>query len=357
MGSPPEAMAGASQPWYMPATWPLGHVSAAITKDKDEKPNKPSATPYLDLSGNLTAFAAAARSWCLAYLCIFYLPGKFGLVYPAFGPGKTWSLDWMSHILIRNVVATLVICGFWDWFLYFSPLQSKLHKYKINPVYPSLRQIRHDALVTVSASCFAALIEILLCHAWATGMISFQSKMSDAPYYNLAMALLLTHYRIPHFHLMHRAMHPWRTTSIPDIGKFLYKQVHSLHHKSYNPTAFSGTNMHPVEATLYYTAALIPVTIGLHPVHSLAVIVDCAMGAWLGHDGFQWPGSGDYFHMLHHKHFDCNYGAMHVPLDWLFGTYAGSKEEVSQMWGNKPSGLEANDTPLHPSSSVENKVD
>jgi sterol desaturase/sphingolipid hydroxylase (fatty acid hydroxylase superfamily) len=35
-------------------------------------------------------------------------------------------------------------------------------------------------------------------------------------------------------------------------------QVHSLHHKSYNPTAFSGTNMHPVESTLYYSAALIP---------------------------------------------------------------------------------------------------
>ena len=42
--------------------------------------------------------------------------------------------------------------------------------------------------------------------------------------------------------------------------------MHSLHHKSYNPTAFSGTNMHPVEATLYYTAALIPVSLGLHPV-------------------------------------------------------------------------------------------
>ena len=43
-------------------------------------------------------------------------------------------------------------------------------------------------------------------------------------------------------------------------------QVHALHHKSYNPTAFSGTNMHPVEATLYYSAALIPVALGLHPV-------------------------------------------------------------------------------------------
>ena len=118
--------------------------------------------------------------------------------------------------------------------------------------------------------------------------------------------------------------------------RFHFIQVHALHHKSYNPTAFSGTNMHPVEATLYYSAAFIPVALGLHPVslqlllsfrtfrnqyensflsllsistdpqykvHALAVIIDCAMGAWLGHDGFQWPGSGDYFHMLHHKVF------------------------------------------------------
>ena len=40
---------------------------------------------------------------------------------------------------------------------------------------------------------------------------------------------------------------------------------------------------------------------------------------------FQWPGSGDYFHNLHHKHFDCNDGAQHVPIDLLFGTYAGCK--------------------------------
>merc|ERR1712110_149921 len=37
---------------------------------------------------------------------------------------------------------------------------------------------------------------------------------------NLMFALLVTHYRIPHFHAMHRAMHPWKTTSIPDLGKF-----------------------------------------------------------------------------------------------------------------------------------------
>ena len=83
---------------------------------------------------------------------------------------------------------------------------------------------------------------------------------------------------------------------------------------------------------------------------ALTAIIDCAIGAWLGHDGFQWPGSGDYFHMLHHKHFDCNYGALHIPLDWLFGTYAGSKEDVKKIWGRTPSGEEANDTKVHPAS-------
>lgn len=40
-----------------------------------------------------------------------------------------------------------------------------------------------------------------------------------------------------------------RTTQIPDFGKILYRHVHAQHHKSYLPTAFSGTNMHPVEVT------------------------------------------------------------------------------------------------------------
>ena len=69
-------MAGAGQPWYMPVTWPLGHVSTAIQKDAEDKPPKPSAGPYLDLTGNLTAMAAALRSWTLAYLAIYYLPGQ-----------------------------------------------------------------------------------------------------------------------------------------------------------------------------------------------------------------------------------------------------------------------------------------
>ena len=184
-------------------------------------------------------------------------------------------------------------------------------------------------------------------------------------------AITITHWRVPHFWVIHRSMHPWRVEGIPDVGKFLYRHVHSLHHKSYNPTAFSGTNMHPVESTLYYSAAFIPVFFGAHPAIALGCLVDCAVGAWLGHDGFQFPyvlidssfciticvhnththsGSGDYFHQLHHAYFDCNYGAMHFPMDKWLGTYAGSKEDVRKIWGKKPHGKKANKTPVHTSS-------
>merc|ERR1719379_2791969 len=87
--------------------------------------------------------------------------------------------------------------------------------------------------------------------------------------------------------------------------------------------------MHPVESTLYYAAAFICVPFGCHPIIFLSCIIDCGVGAWLGHDGFQWPGSGDYFHQLHHQFFECNYGAMHVPIDKWLGTFAAGKKSVS----------------------------
>ena len=115
----------------------------------------------------------------------------------------------MSHILLRNLLASLVICGSWDWFLYFSPLQSKLAKYKMSPVYPGPRQILHDAVMTLTASCIAGLLEIVLCHAWAVGQLPLPS-LGQAPLTNLVMALSLGHYRTPHFYLVHRMIHPWR---------------------------------------------------------------------------------------------------------------------------------------------------
>ena len=152
-----------------------------------------------------------------------------------------------------------------------------------------------------------------------------------------------THIREPHDYFRHRLFHPWRISWLPDYGRVLYKYIHKLHHKSYNTTAFSGTSMHPIEVTIFYSglrftimqfvffihmsmswndpmwprakiesfkACYIPFCFSssVHIAVPLALIIDCGFAAWLGHGGFIFPGTGDYYHNIHHTHFDCNYG-------------------------------------------------
>lgn len=327
------------QPWYMPFFWPLGHVTKALRLSVTSQALEPlQATPDLDFIGHLTSVVASLRSFLLAYLAITATD------YPAFGAASQWSFQWMWPILLRNLLATWVICGFWDWFLYLSPMKEVLRPFKMNPKYPPVAQLRHDAVATSVASCCGTAVEIFLCRAWATGQLAMQPTLQEAPLWTLFWAATIVHWRIPHFYLMHRALHPWRTTHVPDVGKFLYRHVHAQHHKSYLPTAFSGTNMHPVEATLYYLmpSLFMAYMLRLHPAIPLGCMIDCAVGAWLGHDGFRWPGAGDYFHQLHHEHFDCNYGAQHVPIDKWLGTYCGSKEDLKKVWHNAPAGKSAN---------------
>ena len=146
------------------------------------------------------------------------------------------------------------------------------------------------------------------------------------------------YWRDCHFFFCHRFMHPWfdkktRATSswkpwVPDVGQFMYEHVHSLHHKSYNPGPFSGLSMHPVEHLLYYTCTLVSLLYPLHPVHFLFNKFHADLSPLPGHDGYDKPGGGSYFHYLHHAHYDCNYGTPMVPLDQLFGSYQdGSKWE------------------------------
>ena len=43
--------------------------------------------------------------------------------------GKFLEISWMIPIIARNLIGTIILCGFWDWLLYFSPLKSKFHKF------------------------------------------------------------------------------------------------------------------------------------------------------------------------------------------------------------------------------------
>ena len=177
-------------------------------------------------------------------------------------------------------------------------------------------------LFSISTTAIGTGFEVVMLHLYATGKVTNYYMDIWAHPWTLAFWLLsMPAWREGHFYIVHRFMHPWRTTLLPDFGKFMYKHVHALHHKSYNPSSWSGISMHPVEGFLYETACVIPCFFLHHPLMVLLVKFHLNVLAQIGHDGYDDPGSGSYFHYLHHAHFECNYGTENLPFDLIFGTF------------------------------------
>jgi Delta7-sterol 5-desaturase len=267
---------------------------------------------------------SSSRSFALACLCLYF----YGVDYPAYHTAQTFAFSWMCPIFVRNIIATWVICGGWDYTLYLSPIKDKFKPYKFHEEIPTFAQMKHDAFQSTIATCFGSLVEILLCYLYANKVFILQATLSENILYSLFWCCIMKHFREIHFYASHRMMHPWRIKGIPDVGRFLYKHFHSLHHKSYNTTSFSGTNMQAVDAFVYYSAAMMVMPFRVPMAIPLATLFDCAIGAWTGHSGFEFPGTGGLFHDLHHTTFDCNFGTQGVPLDWFFGTFSSCPEDT-----------------------------
>jgi len=238
---------------------------------------------------------------------------------------KVIEFTWILKVIIFNLVVEFTTFGFWHWFTYVK-YYSSLSKLKFNAENPYdkgsnlSREIFFTTLGILQSSAFHCFMMYL----WANDLIPYQKTFWDYPIYNIASLLLGTYWREFHFYWCHRMIHPWwkREYGLAqgDIGAFLYRHFHSLHHKSYNPGPFSGLSMHPVEHFIYYTCTLLPLLFSFHPLHFLYVKFHADIAPIGGHDGIASPGGDSDFHWLHHAKFECNYGAPLVDFDFLFGT-------------------------------------
>lgn len=163
-------------------------------------------------------------------------------------------------------------------------------------------------------------------HLWATGRAAFYVDFWQSPLWSVAWMLFVPYWRDGHFFFAHRLMHSYfakdsRFASF-DLGRWLYRHVHSLHHRSYNTGPWSGLSMHPIEHLVYFSCVFIPsVLVSQHPLHFLFNHFHVLVSPLPGHDGYAAPGGGSKFHYLHHAHFECNYGTPMVPFDMLFGSF------------------------------------
>jgi len=274
---------------------------------------------------NLAFFACSTLTW-------FYLT-------PPMETMKSFALGWIVFILVRNLGWTLLVAGGLHLRLYVQRAQGVEYKYNIrwpardNPTFLFGNQVFDNMFWTLaSAVPIWTAYEVLTMWAFANGYIPYVDWRAH-PIYCLLVLLAIPFSREIHFYLIHRLIH-WPP---------LYRTVHHLHHKNVNVTPWSGLAMHPVEHLLYFSGVLVHWIVPSHPLHAIFHLQHLTFAAARGHSGFERlvirdgvaVETSDYFHYLHHKYFECNYGGNLVPLDKVFGTFNDGSDAAEEAMNQR----------------------
>jgi Delta7-sterol 5-desaturase len=291
-----------------------------------------------------------ARSWNpVAQRCLFLVCAIITWLYftPELARAQTWQFDWVFEIWLRNLVILLAVAGGLHLLLLRFRTQGDEYRYDMRPmakgakVFYFKNQVWDNMFWTLGpALAFWTFWESLMYWAYANGwatLITFQ----DSPVWFLVLILLIPLWAGFHFYWLHRLLH---------VGP-LYTRVHAWHHKNVNTGPWSGLAMHPVESFFLMFDTMIFFIVASHPVHVIFLLFHHGIGAPTSHAGFEnlkigKTGRfqlGDFYHQLHHKFFDCNYGTWETPWDAWFNTFhdgtpqgdALVKERRRKIWAGK----------------------
>jgi 4-alpha-methyl-delta7-sterol-4alpha-methyl oxidase len=129
------------------------------------------------------------------------------------------------------------------------------------------------------------------------------------------------------FYWLHRALHT----------SWLYKKIHSIHHRFNVPWAVAAHYMHPIEFIITSLNVLLgPILLGTHVVILWIWVIFRQWEAAEGHCGYDVPWNpsrlfpfyeGSAYHDFHHAKFKGNYSGFTGYLDRLFGTRSTDYKE------------------------------
>lgn len=256
---------------------------------------------------------------------------------PSLAHMTSFQWDWIALIYARNLGLTFLLYG--GLHLRFYVLKSQGTRYMLNRREPTARQrhflfanqVRENLFWTAgSGVAIWTAYEVLTLWAFANGYIPMLNWEAH-PIYFVLLFCAIPMIRDAHFYFVHRLLH----------ARFLYRSVHALHHKNTDIGPWSGMSMHPIEHVLYFSGILIHWVLLSHPLHAIFHVQQTGLAPALGHVGFHKLltknenvyGIGQrYFHFLHHRYFECNYGGDGtVPLDKWFGSWHDGTPESHEL--------------------------
>jgi sterol desaturase/sphingolipid hydroxylase (fatty acid hydroxylase superfamily) len=242
---------------------------------------------------------------------------------------------WVLLVLARNMCIVVAWYGLFHWRLYLRRAQDQRFKYNARWPREGDRfmfgsQTRENVFWALASGVpIWTAYEVLTHWLFANGHIPWLAWSTNKVWFVVLM-LLVPLWREVHFYAVHRLIHvPW-----------LYRRVHSLHHRNTNPGPWSGLSMHPVEHLLYYSAVAIHWVVPSHPLHAMFNMMHATMAPVPGHAGFEKIELGEHRgldtgclnHYLHHKYFEVNYADGAIPFDRWFGSFHdGSPEAHAAM--------------------------
>lgn len=289
----------------------------------------------ISLIGVLKWFYFYLFPWALIYTVISFIVLEY--LTPSMDTMKTLSWNWAAYILVRNSALLILFTSLLHVPLYVKKTQGFNRKYngrwlaRDNPIFLFKNQLLDNLFWTfVSAVPIWTAYEVLTWWMFANGYIPYVS-FGEHPIYCLTVLFAIPLFRNVHFYLIHRPIH-W---------PFLYRWVHSVHHANVNVGPWSGLSMHPVEHIIYYSGVLIHWIVPSHPFHAMYHLIHTSLAPAQTHTGFEKfiikdgveMRMEDYYHYLHHRYFECNYGGGGIMnVDAWFGTFNdGSPEAMEKM--------------------------
>ncbi len=280
--------------------------------------------------------------WIYSYLFpwnfIYMVIGTLTWLYltPELSQMVHFRFDWILLVFLRNQVMLIVIVSAWHLWLWSKKSQGFQYKYTPDWMAKGKRQflwgdqLRDNIFWScVSGGTIWTAFEVLMLWAYANEFIPYVDPRQQPVYFVLLLCAIQM-WRLFHFYWVHRLLH-WPP---------LYKAGHYLHHRNINIGPWSGLSMHPLEHLLYFSCILIHWIVPSHPIHMIMNGQHAAFTPASGHVGFETimvngkptVPAGSYFHQLHHRYFECNYGEPDMPFDSWFGTsHNGSPEAHDAM--------------------------
>ena len=248
----------------------------------------------------------------------------------------TLEAGWVAQVFAVNLGLVVLVAG--SLHLFFHTFRGQRDRRRFdprnlerdNPRFFANDQVRDNIFWTcVSGVTTCTALQVPVMWAYANGLaprLDFEAH----PVWFILWLVAIPFWSSFHFYLIHRLLH-WPP---------LYRTAHAVHHRNINIGPWSGLSMHPIEHLLYFSSILIHLVVASHPLHILFHTHHKFLGAITSHTGFsdllvkQWPllGLGDFFHQLHHRYFDCNYGGADVPCDqWFDSFHDGTPEATARI--------------------------